>query len=154
MTMKKLEYKTEINAKPEKVWKTMLEKQTYDEWVAAGWPGATYDGKWEKGARIRFLGADNQGGTIAEVTDLKKPEYIKAKHVAIILPGGSEDTNSPEAKGWIGTTEDYYFTEKNGKTELKVEINTNPDWESMFNEGWPKALKKLKEICERKAVTA
>ena len=48
----------------------------------------------------------------------------------------------------------YTFTEKNGKTEVKVVMNTSPEWESMFNDGWPDALKKLKEICERKAVTA
>jgi hypothetical protein len=64
------------------------------------------------------------------------------------------DRNSPEAKGWIGTTEEYTFTEKNGKTELKVTVNTTPEWESMFNDGWPDALKKLKEICERSTVTA
>ena len=62
--------------------------------------------------------------------------------------GGIEDRDSEVAKGWVGITEAYTFKEKNGKTELKVEINTNPQWESMFNDGWPAALDKLKEISE------
>src|SRR3712207_8485703 len=45
--------------------------------------------------------------------------------------------SSDVAKGWIGTTESYTFTERNGKTTLTVEINTNPEWASMFNDGWP-----------------
>lgn len=152
--MKKLEYKTEIAASRDKVWKTMLDKETYLEWTSVSWPGSTYIGKWEKGTKIRFVDEKDQAGTVAEIVELRKPEYMKAIHVAAATPNGGEDTTSPEAVGWIGTTEEYTFTEKNGKTEVTATIHTKPDWESMFNEGWPKALKKLKEICERKAVTA
>ena len=34
-------------------------------------------------------------------------------------------------------------------TELKTEMNVEPEWEEMLGDGWPKALAKLKEICER-----
>jgi uncharacterized protein YndB with AHSA1/START domain len=152
--MKKIEYKTEIAAKRDKVWNTMLQPDTYREWVNAGWPGARYEGNWKQGENIRFLGGEQSGGTMASLIEVRQPEYIKAKHIAVINGDGSEDRTSEQAKGWIGTTEEYTFTEKNGKTELKVVVNTTPEWESMFNEGWPDALKKLKEICERKAVTA
>lgn len=63
------------------------------------------------------------------------------------------DHTWPYAAGSLcSTTEDlesYTFKEKEGRTELIVEIETPPSWENMFNEGWPIALKKLKEICER-----
>lgn len=152
--MKKLEYKIEIAASRDKVWKTMLDKETYREWTNVSWPGSTYIGKWEKGAKIRFVDEKDTGGTVAEIVELRKAEYMKANHVAIATPNGGEDTTSPEAKGWIGTTEEYTFNEKNGKTEVIATITTNPDWEKMFNDGWPPALQKLKEISERKAVTA
>jgi uncharacterized protein YndB with AHSA1/START domain len=156
MTMKKLEFKTTINAKRDKVWQTMLAPDTYREWVNVSWPNSTYDGKWATGENIRFIGGseENQGGTLANIVEARKPEYILAKHIAVINADGTEDRTSETAKGWIGTTEEYTFTEKDGKTELKVVINTSPDWESMFTDGWPNALNKLKEICERKAVTA
>ena len=152
--MKKLEWKTMIDASRDKVWQTMLAPDTYREWVAVSWPNSGYEGKWEKGATIRFVGDSDSGGTVADIVELRKPEYIKALHVAVATPGGGEDRDSDVAKGWIGTTEEYFFAEKNGKTELTVVINTHPDWVAMFEDGWPAALEKLKEISERKAVNA
>ncbi len=94
------------------------------------------------------------GGTAAKLEKVQEPALILARHVAVIQPDGKLDTTSKEAQGWIGSTEQYDFNDKNGKTELVVTIHTSPEWESMFTDGWPAALDKLKEICERKAVTA
>jgi uncharacterized protein YndB with AHSA1/START domain len=152
--MKKLEYKTEIAAKREKVWNTLVQPDTFREMVSDGFPGAYYEGSWKQGENIKFLSTKENGGTLANLTEVRKPEYINSKHVAVITAEGTEDRNSEQAKGWIGTTEEYFFTEKGDKTEVRIVINTSPEWESMFNEGWPKSLKKLKEICERKKVTA
>jgi hypothetical protein len=79
----------------------------------------------------------------------KPYDYSFAKHIAVLNPGGIEDRDSDVAKGWIGTTESYSFTEQNDVTELKIELTINPEWEKMFSDGWPKALAKLKEICEQ-----
>ena len=152
--MKKLEFKTEIAAKRDKVWRIMFGPKTYREWVNVSWPGAYYQGEWKTGENMRFIGDNGKGGTLANLVEVREPEYVFAKHIAVITEEGKEDRTSAEAKGWIGSTEEYKFTEKNGKTELKVTINTTPEWESMFTDGWPDALKKLKEICERSTVTA
>jgi uncharacterized protein YndB with AHSA1/START domain len=151
--MKKLEFKIDINASPKKVWETMFNPEAFREWISASYPGSYYKGQWKKGENIKFLSADN-GGTLAAIVDLLPYEYILAKHIAVINPDGTEDRNSEKAKSWIGTTEAYTFTERNGKTEVKLEINTYPEWEKMFSDGWPKALKKLKEITERSKVGA
>jgi uncharacterized protein YndB with AHSA1/START domain len=151
--MKKLEFKIDINANAKRVWDTMLNLETYKQWVSVSWPGSIYQGQWKKGENLKFISPD-QGGTMATIVDLRPYEYILAKHIAVINPDGTEDKNSDIAKGWIGTTEAYIFTEQNGKTEVKVEINTYPDWEKMFSDGWPNALKKLKEITERSRVEA
>jgi len=45
--------------------------------------------------------------------------------------------------------ENYTFTNQNGKTVVKVEMDSNQEFKSYFEETWPKALKKLKEISER-----
>ncbi len=146
--MKKLEFKIDIAADRQKVWDTMFNPTTYKEWVNASWPGSYYEGTWKEGANLRFL-SPNQGGTLANLVDYKPHDYVMARHIAVIDSTGAEDRDSDIAKGWIGTTESYTFTGKNGKTELKVEIHTNPNWEKMFTDGWPNALKKLKEIAER-----
>ncbi|GAA0534477.1 SRPBCC family protein [Chitinophaga japonensis] len=146
--MKKLEFKINIAANPQKVWDTMLNLETYQEWVGVSWPGSTYKGEWKQGQELRFVSTEG-GGTLAKVEELQPQAYIFAKHIAVINNDGTEDRSSEIAQGWIGTTEAYTFTESNGGTELKVELHTSPEWESMFNEGWPDALAKLKEICER-----
>jgi uncharacterized protein len=89
------------------------------------------------------------GGSLIHLIEHRPYEYSFAKHIAAINPDGTEDRDSETAKGWIGATESYTFTEHNGKATLEVEIHTNPAWESMFTDGGPTALAKLKEICER-----
>jgi uncharacterized protein YndB with AHSA1/START domain len=146
--MKKLESKIDIAATPKKVWDTMTGPETYREWVNAAWPGSYYEGNWKQGENIRFL-SPGQGGTLATIVECKPHELIRAKHVAVINPDGTEDRDSETAKGWIGTTETYRFVDHNGKTELRAEMSTNPEWEKMFADSWPKAFDKLKEISER-----
>ena len=147
--MEKLEYKIVISAPAKKVWETMLNKETYEQWVSKSWPDSTYQGTWVKGEKMRFAGPDG-GGTLAELEEVKPYERIFARHIAILLPGGVEDRTSDMAKGWIGITEEYRFAEQAGKTTVTVIIETSPAWRKMFDDGWPTALEELKNIAERK----
>ena len=147
--MKKLEYTIDIQSSQKEIWEKMLNKDTYVEWTNVSWPGSFYKGKWEKGEKLRFISEDGSG-TLAQITELEPYRKIHADHIAILEKGGIEDRESDVAKGWIGTQETYIFTPKGNGTHLKVEMLINPDWEKMFNDGWPNALAKLKEICERK----
>lgn len=146
--MKKLEFKIDIAAPQETVWKTMLEPVTYKQWVDVSWPGSDYDGKWEQGETINFGGAGG-GGTQAKLREVRPYEFIDAEHIAVINSDGSLDKESDMAKGWIGTKEVYSFKPIKNGTELIVEISTTEPWAKMFSEGWPVALEKLKELSER-----
>lgn len=147
--MKTLHFGTTIDATPQKVWETMLDKETYQKWVDVAWPGSSYHGEWKQGAEIRFTGPDGGGGTLGEVTELEPYSRVAVEHVAVILEDNSLDRESDMAKGWIGTTEAYTFTGENGSTKLDVELTTAPEWASMFEEGWPKALEALKQLAEQ-----
>jgi uncharacterized protein YndB with AHSA1/START domain len=151
--MEHLEYKVVISAPAKKVWETMLEEETYKQWVAKSWPGSFYQGTWEKGEKIRFVGS-NGSGTLAELVEVKPYERIFARHIAVLLPGGNEDRTSEAAKGWIGITEEYRFAEQAGKTTVTVSIESNPEWRQMFDDGWPTALEELKKITERQLTAA
>ena len=107
--MKKLEFKIEIAAVPEKVWKSMLDPVTYKQWVNVSWPGSSYEGIWKQDEHIKFSGAQG-GGTQAVLKELRKYEFILAEHTAVINADGSLDKESEVAKGWIGTKESYRFT--------------------------------------------
>jgi len=146
--MEKLQSKIDIAAIPKKVWDRMIQPDTYREWVNAAWPGSYYEGNWRKGENVKFI-SPGQGGTLATIVEYRPYEYILAKHIAVINADGTEDRDSETAKNWIGTTESYTFSERNGKTELITEMNTNPEWRKMFADSMPKALAKLKEISER-----
>ena len=151
--MERLEYKVVIAAPAKKVWDTMLQKETYEQWVAKSWPGSSYEGRWAKGEEIRFVG-EGGGGTLAEIVELKPNEKVAARHVAALGPGGVEDRTSEMAKGWIGTMEEYNFSELRGNTTVTVFIETTPAWKEMFDEGWPAALEELKRITERQLADA
>lgn len=145
--MKHLEFAIDIAATKKKVWDTMLPPETYKKWVAASWPGSYYVGNWTQGESIKFLSSSGEG-TQAILDEVKPYDLIRATHTAVITKDGTEDRDSEIAKGWVGTKESYIFTERDGKTEVKVQISTSPDWEKMFSDGWPDALAKLKEVVE------
>lgn len=146
--MEKLIFKTEIDANREKVWQTMLQPDTFKEWTNVSFPGTYYIGNWKQGEKIQFTGPGG-GGTVATIDELKLFDHILARHTAVLNTDGTEDLDSDIAKGWIGTTERYSFTEQNGKTQITVEVHTTPEWAGMFNNSWPASLQELKKICER-----
>jgi uncharacterized protein YndB with AHSA1/START domain len=151
--MEHLEYKVVISAPAKKVWETMLQEETYKQWVAKSWPDSYYEGSWGEGEEIRFIGPEGSG-TLAELVEVKPYERVLARHIALLGPGGSEDRTSDFAKGWIGITEEYRFSEQAGKTTVTVLIETNPEWRKMFDDGWPTALQELKKITEGQLTAA
>lgn len=151
--MEKLHFSIEINAPKEKVWNTMLDKETYKLWTEAFAPGSDFQGDWNKGSKILFVapGENGQlGGMVSRIKENKKYEFISIEHLGVIN-NGKEDTSSDEAKKWSGALENYTFKEKNGKTELLVDLYGDiPDeFNEMFEGMWPKALQKLKELSEK-----
>lgn len=145
--MKNLTYNISIAASPQKVWDTMTGQQTYKEWTNAAWPGSDFKGDWKQGENIHFAGQDGTG-TLATVTTADHYSKILLTHIALLQPGSVEDTESEWAKKWIGSTEGYTFTDKNGTTELTIDMYVFEEWEDMFNKDWPVALESLKELCE------
>ena len=145
MEMKTLIYNIDINAPVEKVWRTMLEKDTYEMWTTEFTPGSTYEGSWEGGSEIRFV--DPAGnGMISEIAENRLHEYISIRHLGMIVKGETEYEGATE---WAPSYENYTFTEADGVTTVKIEMQSMPDYEAVFNDMWPRALMKLKEICER-----
>jgi len=148
--MDKLEFSIVIDAPKEKVWNTMLEDKTYRIWTEAFMPGSYYDGDWSKGSKILFLGPGNDGkvgGMVSRIKDNRLYEYVSIEHLGEVIDG-VEDTTSDRVKDWAGALENYSFIDKDGKTELIVDMNINEEFKEMFEGMWPKALQKLKALCE------
>ena len=149
--MEKLQFKIDINAQKEKVWDTMLEDRTYRIWTEEFTPGSHYIGSWEEGSKILFLGPANDGklgGMISRIKENKLHKFISIEHLGEVLDG-VEDTTSDRVKIWAGALENYTFIDKGNKTELVVDLDINEEFKEMFEGMWPKALQKLKSICEK-----
>lgn len=148
--MGKLHFSININAPKEKVWNTMLDKNSYKEWTEVFSPGSSYKGSWDKGSKILFVSSGEKGemGMVSRVKENKPYEFISIEHLGVVNEG-KEDVSSDAVKSWAGALENYAFKEKDGKTELLVDTDTPEEYKEMFQQMWPKALQKLKELSEK-----
>ncbi len=146
----KIQFKITINAKVEKVFQIMFDETTYKKWTAVFNPTSSFKGTWKKGEKMLFLGTDqdgNKGGMVSKIKEFITNQFVSIEHIGI-LQGEQEITSGEEVESWAGINENYTFTETNGNTQLVVEIDSNEEFKNYFDETWPKALNKLKEICE------
>ena len=144
--MKTVRHSIRINAPREDVWAAMLGPETYRAWTAPFGEGSYYEGSWNTGDRIRFLAPPGEGMT-SVIAESRPPEFVSIRHLGVVKDG-VEDTTSPAATAWAPSLETYTFVDAGGATELTAEVETPPDFEAFMNDAWPKALAKLKEICE------
>ena len=152
--MKKLQFKIDINASAQKVYNTMLgidNIKTYEQWTAEFNPTSTYEGNWDKGSKIYFVGTDEngkRGGMVSEIADNIPFEFVSIRHYGI-LDGENEITSGPDVEKWAGGLENYSFKEHNGVTTVTVESDVDEEYLGYFNTTWSKALNKLKELSEK-----
>lgn len=144
--MKRQHFETTIDAPRAKVWETMLAPDSYRAWTAPFAEGSYYDGSWEKGAKIRFLTPSGEGMS-SLIADNRPHELISIRHVGIIKDG-VEETESDAVRAWAGATENYTLTDADGGTRLEIDLDVAPEYEEMMANIWPKALAKLKQLCE------
>ena len=148
--MEKKQFKIDINAGVAKVYDTMLGEETYKQWTALFNPSSRYEGSWNKDAKILFVGISKQGkkeGMIGVIKENIPNKFVSIEYLGL-LDGDNEITEGPLVEGWAGAFENYSFSEANGVTSLVVDIDVNAEMEGYFSETYPKALEKLKEICE------
>ena len=150
--MQKLHFSVVVNAPKERVWHAMLDDEPYREWTRAFNEGSYYQGSWEKGSKILFLGPDpetgEEGGMVSRVADNRPYEFISIEHLGIVH-SGVEDTTSEAARKWAPAYENYTFKEKDGTTEVLVDMDMEDEHVETFKRMWPDALRRLKEIAER-----
>lgn len=152
--MKKLQFKISIVAPAGTVYKTMLgipNKLSYEQWTALFNPTSTFEGNWNKGSKMLFVGTDakgEKGGIVSEVAENIPNKFISLRHYGLVQ-GDKEITEGPDVEKWANGFENYTFEEQAVNTELTVDLDTTEDFISYMEETYPKALAKLKEICEQ-----
>jgi uncharacterized membrane protein len=89
--MKKLNLEIQINSSQEKVWDTITDDKKYREWTSVFQPTSYFEGGWNTGDKINFVGIDEKGekgGMVSEIAESRKPEYISIRHLGYMQNGG------------------------------------------------------------------
>lgn len=152
--MNTLHFTIDINAPKQHVWDVMLGDETYRQWTMPFSPGSYFEGSWDEGSTIRFLGpgenGQKPGGMISRIAENRPYEFISIEHLGAVVDG-VDDTTSEEAKSWAGAHENYTFSETDGVTTLDIDLesdNIPQEMKDAFAGMWPEALAKLKELAE------
>ena len=148
--MEKLNFSASINATKEKVWDILWSDAGYRAWTSAFCEGSyAKTDNWKEGTKVLFL--DPKGsGMVSTVAANKPNEFMSFKHLGEVKEG-VEDTTSEKVKVWTGATENYTLNERNGKTELLIEMKmdgVSDGFKDYFTKTWPIALENLKQLAE------
>ena len=152
--MKKLQFKVSIHAPVNKVYELMLgikNKSTYEQWTSMFNPTSTYEGSWDMGSKILFIGIDEKGekgGMVSRIIENSPNQFVSIQHYGLVK-ADKEITEGPEVEKWANGLENYTFEENNGVTTLTVNLDITEVFLDYMNETYPKALDKLKELCEK-----
>ena len=81
----------------------------------------------------------------AAIKEARPYDFISIQLLGEVING--------EKKPWPDTNieayENYTLNEVDGGTELLIDLDTNEQFKHMFEDTWPKALAKLKELAEK-----
>jgi hypothetical protein len=146
--MQKLEFKVLINTPAEKVWNILWGDESYPQWTSVFSESSRVETDWNEGSKVLFLDGKGQG-MISIIAEKKQNQFMSFKHIGVVN-NGVEELDSPQTKGWAGALENYTLTPLNGKTELRIDIDTIEEYKDYFLTTWPKALEKVKELAEEK----
>lgn len=143
--MKTTEFKTVIKAPRNIVWHALWSDDSYRKWTSAFAEGSHTISDWQEGSEIKFLGPNGNGGMYSIIHKKTEPSYMAFKHLGEIKDGKKQAESD-----WAGAMETYTLNEKDKETELIVSLDMTEEFLDYFNNTWPIALKKLKEIAEDK----
>lgn len=137
-----LHFRIEIDAPADAVWEHMLGDAGYRDWTAAFCEGSYFEGRWESGTDMRFLGPSGEGMR-AHIDEARRPEYVSIRHLGELRAGQADG-----ASDWQGVFERYRLQATGGRTLLEVELTGVPDaYVEMMDTAWPLALARLQARC-------
>ncbi|MEX0360080.1 MAG: SRPBCC domain-containing protein, partial [Allomuricauda sp.] len=125
--MKTLYFEETINAPVEKVYRSMLDKETFQKWTSEFNPTSRYEGSWEEGSKILFLAEEENGNTMGMLSRIKENRphaFVSIEHLGIV-ENGKEITDGDKVEVFAGALEEYTFVPRNGSTMIQARMDMN-----------------------------
>ncbi len=120
-SLKKISFSTTIKASKEKVWAVLWNDESYRSWTSAFTQGSYAVSDWNEGSKILFL--DGKGSGMYSTIAKKIPnEFMSFKHIGEVKDN-IELPVDEQTQSWSGSMEDYILKEKDGSTELTIEMD-------------------------------
>lgn len=144
-------FEIRVQAPPELVHRKMIDAETYMQWTYVFNETSHFQGDWNTGSSILFLGIDSngeKGGMVSRIVENIPARRVIIEHLGLVK-GDTQITSGPEVEGWAGALEQYIFTPVGNACLLNISLDANEEFKSYFENTWPKALQVLKEICEK-----
>src|SRR5512132_760758 len=146
MPIEKLTFSTAIDAPREEVWRVLWDDATYREWTSVFAEGSYAVTDWKQGSKALFLTPAGDG-MVSRIAVHRPAEFLSLEHLGTVK-NGVEDLQAGADQGWTGAHENYTLTADGRGFKLTIEMDSTPEYASYFEGTWPKALDKLKQICE------
>ena len=139
--MKLLEFKLQINAPADKVWKVLFTQDENRNWPSAVNEGTCFEGNWEEGSVMRFLDDENNGMYNQIEKNIPNRELVM-KHLGWIYDGEL----SPQ--DWEDSTVTYLLESNENGTLLIAKVNALDEFVDFFNAKYPSNFEKVKKLSE------
>jgi len=152
--MSPLLFSIDIQAPIQSVYTAMLgldDPSTYEYWTAAFNPTSSFEGTWESGSKIYFVGLNEEGkksGMISRVEEHLPAEKVVIRHYGF-WEDGKEVTSGETVESWAGSYEIYTFKSTSAGTTVSVHLDAVEAYQDYFNETYPKDLERLKSLLEK-----
>jgi hypothetical protein len=88
----------------------------------------------------------------AVIAENRPHEFVSIRHVGMIEKG-IEDNTSEKVRAWAPAYENDRFVDAPGGCRVVVTLDTAPDWEPYMLDTPPKALARLRALCEQQPAT-
>jgi uncharacterized protein YndB with AHSA1/START domain len=152
--MNKLILWIDIHATQQVVWNAITQDAPYRKWTSVFDESSCFEGSWNTGDEIHFIGFDKDGnkmGMVSEIAESRYPEYISIRHLGY-MQNGKTDTTSDAVREWAPSYENYRLEKTSeNSTRFHLEMDVQEKYQAMFENQWPRAMGVLKDICEEEA---
>ena len=88
---------------------------------------------------------------VSKIVENIPNKFVSIQHYGLFKVD-KEITTGPEVEKWANGFENYTFDENNGNSIVTIDLDTTEDFVDYMNQTFPKALIKLKELCEKQMV--